>query len=155
MTQSKSQPSTATPWRVFTTPDGRKLVGIGSQEGEGILDCGFGVWAWDDAEGIANANLVVDAVNNYAALKARIEALTAALRESVTDNCWNAYHCGITRDGKWMDGGMSDAEWLQRELGLDDGWHDLKEIQRRIPEVVEKQIAALSHAGPVARDGER
>lgn len=71
--------ATKTPWRVFTTQDGRKLVGIGSQEGEGILDCGFGVWAWDDAEGIANANLVVAAVNSHAALQARAEQAERAV----------------------------------------------------------------------------
>jgi hypothetical protein len=68
------------PWRVFTNPDGTKLVGIGSQEGEGILDCGFGVWAWNDPQGIANANLVVEAVNSHAALKARITELEEALQ---------------------------------------------------------------------------
>ena len=61
------------PWRVFTNPDGTKLVGIGGQDGEGILDCGFGVWSWNDPEGIANANLVVEAVNNYTRLTERCE----------------------------------------------------------------------------------
>lgn len=56
---------TKLPWKVFTTTDGRKLVGIGSEEGEGILDCGFGVWAWNDPAGIANANLIVNAVNSH------------------------------------------------------------------------------------------
>ena len=46
---------TPTPWRVFTTPDGRKLVGIGGTEGQGVLDAGFGVWSWQDAEGVAYA----------------------------------------------------------------------------------------------------
>jgi len=79
----------------------------------------------------------------YREVAEKIQSLEAALRESLIDNCWNAYHCGITRDGKWMDGGMSDAEWLQRQLGLNDGWHDCKEIQRRIPEIVEKLINEL------------
>jgi len=72
---------TPTPWKVFTTPDGRKLVGIGAENGEGILDCGFGVWAWDDPAGIANANLVVKAVNAWydvEALRARIAELEAS-----------------------------------------------------------------------------
>lgn len=78
-------------------------------------------------------------------LRAQVERLTSSLRESLTDNAWNAYHCGVTKEGgKWMDGGMSDAEWLQRELGLGDGWHDCADIQKRIPEVVEKQIASLA-----------
>jgi hypothetical protein len=118
-----------------------------------------------------HAALLCEALNSYASLKARISELEAnekayeeiigpmtyrqvadrigeleaALRESLTDNAWNAYNCGITRaDGKWMDGGMSDAEWLKRELGLGDGWHDATMIRNRIPEVVEKQIANLS-----------
>lgn len=69
---------TPTPWRVFTTPDGRKLVGIGDQDGQGILDCGFGVWSWQDPEGVANAGLVVRAVNNHDAL---VSALTDTLCE--------------------------------------------------------------------------
>lgn len=83
-----------------------------------------------------------------------IDRLIAALTESLTDNAWNAYNCGITRDGKWMDGGMSDAEWLQRELGLEDGWHHCAEIQRRIPEVVRKQIDALSLPSDQLQTGE-
>lgn len=66
---------TKTPWKVFTTTDGRKLVGIGAENGEGILDCGFGVWAWNDAEGIANANLVVKAVNSHDALMTALEII--------------------------------------------------------------------------------
>jgi hypothetical protein len=73
--------STPTPWRVFTTTDGRKLVGIGADDGQGILDCGFGVWAWNDAEGIANADLVVKAVNNH-------DALVRCL-EGIRDQRWN------------------------------------------------------------------
>lgn len=69
---------TSLPWKVFTTTDGRKLVGIGAQSGEGILDCGFGVWAWDDAAGIANANLVVKAVNNHYALVSALKLQEAA-----------------------------------------------------------------------------
>ena len=65
---------TETPWRVFTTPDGRKIVGVGDKDGQGILDRGFGVWAWNDAEGIANAELVVRAVNSH-------DDLVTALKE--------------------------------------------------------------------------
>ena len=69
---------TPTPWKVFTTPDGRKLVGIAREDGEGVLDAGFGVWAWKDAEGIANAELVVKAVNSHDALvKSLADALAA------------------------------------------------------------------------------
>lgn len=66
---------TATPWRVFKSKDGTKLVGIGGKDGMGILDAGFGVWAWDDPEGIANAELVVRAVNSHEKL---VNALKSA-----------------------------------------------------------------------------
>jgi hypothetical protein len=65
---------TPTPWKVFTTPDGLKLVGIGSEDGGGICDAGFGVWSWKDAEGIANANLIVRAVNSHANMLAALHA---------------------------------------------------------------------------------
>ena len=61
------------PWKVFTTPDGLRLVGIGAEDGGGILDCGYGVWAGNDAEGIANAEMVVKAVNNHEALVKALE----------------------------------------------------------------------------------
>lgn len=67
---------TPTPWRLFTNKDGTKLVGIGDKDGQGILDAGFGVWSWNDPEGIANAKLVVEAVNSHEALKADIARLS-------------------------------------------------------------------------------
>lgn len=56
---------TPTPWRVFTTKDGLKLIGVGDADGQGILDSGFGVWSWMHADGIANAELAVRAVNSH------------------------------------------------------------------------------------------
>ncbi len=88
---------TATPWKVFTTPDGFKLVGIGSQEGEGILDCGFGVWAWDDAEGVANANLVVKAVNAHDALVNALEELISL--SAAMDDC-NCTSCHLVQQAR-------------------------------------------------------
>ena len=80
---------TPTPWRVFTNPDGTKLVGIGDQEGQGILDCGFGVWSWNDAEGVANANLVVKAVNSHDALVKKLEEIHDITQDKTLDVlCW-------------------------------------------------------------------
>jgi hypothetical protein len=82
---------TPTPWRIFTNPDGTKLVGIGGQDGEGILDAGFGVWAWDDPQGMANAALIVRAVNAHAQLIADVAewkqaaAVEAGLRREFYD----------------------------------------------------------------------
>jgi hypothetical protein len=69
---------TPTPWRVYKNPDGTKLVGIGGKDGQGILDSGFGVWAWDDPEGIANAEMVVRAVNAH-------DALVNAMKEAADE----------------------------------------------------------------------
>jgi hypothetical protein len=78
-----------TPWRVFTNPDGTKLVGIGEQDGEGILDCGFGVWSWNDPEGIANANLVVKAVNCHDALVKKLEEIHDITQDTTLHvECW-------------------------------------------------------------------
>lgn len=71
MTQAAKH--TPGPWKVFTSPDGLKLVGIGSTEGEGICDAGFGVWRWNDAEGVANAELIVRAVNSHADMLAALD----------------------------------------------------------------------------------
>jgi len=77
------------------------------------------------------------------ALAAENARLRAALRESIGDNMWNAYHIGIVKDGKWMDGGMSDAEGLRRELGLADGWHDAEAIQDAIPAAAANAVARV------------
>ena len=50
------------PWRVFTARGNRhKIIGIGEMTGEGITDCGFGVWRGGSAEAVANANLIAAA----------------------------------------------------------------------------------------------
>ena len=69
------------------------------------------------------------------AAEAREQKLREALVSEREENLWNAYHVGIERDGKWMTGCMSDAEWLERECGLDPvvGWHDAKHVQSLIP----------------------
>jgi hypothetical protein len=72
---------TKLPWRVFTNPSGTKLVGVGGQDGEGILDAGFGVWAWNDPEGIANANFVVKACNAFPDLVKALESIVVAERQ--------------------------------------------------------------------------
>lgn len=87
---------TPTPWRVFATTDGRKLVGIGAQDGGGILDAGFGVWAWNDAEGIANAELVVRAVNAHDEMLAALRNVQKLISEAaMTGFNW--------KDGDWAD----------------------------------------------------
>lgn len=60
------------PWRVFTAkpPNDHKIIGIGELTGEGIADCGFGVWRGGSAEALANARLIAAAPELLAALKA-------------------------------------------------------------------------------------
>ena len=103
-----------TPWRVFTTRDGTKLVGIGTQEGEGILDCGFGVWSWNDPEGIANANMVVKAVNSHDALSTVEEAARNYFMYAVQDEA-NERECCV------------DDEQHRRAIALRDALASIKE----------------------------
>lgn len=62
------------PWKVFTTKDGNKVIGIGDVNAEGVADCGFGVWRGGDAEALANAKLMAAAPEMLAALKQVVEA---------------------------------------------------------------------------------
>jgi hypothetical protein len=88
--------------------------------------------------------------NNCYLQRARDAALVNArlkegLKEYVGEAVWNAYHAGIERDGTWWDGGMSDAEWLERELGLKlQERHDQKAIQDAFPALVERLIEAIA-----------
>jgi len=85
-----------TPWRVFTSPDGLKLVGIGTQKGEGILDSGFGVWSLNYPEGIAKANLVVNAVNSHDALVNALENV----RRIIAEGALTGFNY---KDGDWAE----------------------------------------------------
>ena len=69
--------ATAGPWRVFTSADGLRLVGVGDKDGNGVLDSGFGVWAWTDI-GIHNADTVVATRNALPDFIAAVRALSYA-----------------------------------------------------------------------------
>lgn len=84
-----------------------KIVGIGTPDGEGICDAGFGLWRWNDADGIANANLIVRAVNSY-------DDMLAALKECVNrcryDGDLHDDHGDETRrDASWEAMRMAEA----------------------------------------------
>ena len=49
------------PWRVFTTLSGGQIIGIGELTGDGVADCGFGVWRGGSEEALANARLIAAA----------------------------------------------------------------------------------------------
>jgi hypothetical protein len=61
------------PWRIFTNTDGSKLIGIGELTGDGIADCGFGLWRGGEAEAIANARLIAAAPEMFEALQDILE----------------------------------------------------------------------------------
>lgn len=76
--------------------------------------------------------------------EAHVKELEAALRSSVEDNVWSAYAAGVERDGRWMDGGLSDAEWLSTLLDLRRcKWNDADLIKSRIPKAIDAAVAQL------------
>ena len=83
------------------------------------------------------------------AAEAETERMREAFRAEREENLWNAFNIGSIRsDGKWIDCGLSDAEWLVRELGLDQdaNGYDPEKIKRRISE-------AAAHAALDVGDG--
>lgn len=64
------------PWRVFQAPNG-KIIGIGELTGEGVADCGFGVWRGGSAEALANARLIAAAPELLEAVKILLPILEA------------------------------------------------------------------------------
>ena len=94
-----------------------------------------------------NGKMFAEAVHTIRTLTAERDRLREAFRAEREENLWNAFNIGSIRsDGKWIDCGLSDAEWLVREIGLDQdaNGHDPEEIKRRIPEA----------AGRAALEGE-
>jgi hypothetical protein len=65
----------------------------------------------------------------------------AALAKAITENVWNAYYTGIVQNDTWYSAGMSDAEWLCRELGLPPGRHPDEEVTKKFPALVERLVA--------------
>lgn len=101
---------TPTPWRVFTTKDGRKLVGVGDKDGQGILDCGFGVWSWMHADGIANAELIVRAVNSHDALVKALRGLLRFCDQATSYEATHPWQFGAYIDAKAALAAFQDAE---------------------------------------------
>ena len=61
------------PWRVFDGAD-HFIIGIGELNGDGITDCGFGIWRGKSEEAQANARLIAAAPDLLAALRNFMEA---------------------------------------------------------------------------------
>ena len=128
MTVSRSQPSiehSATPWEL--SPQGYIMPTHKNPCAMLKLTSPWIEGAWDDdPEAAANAAFIVEAVNNYAALKARVAELEVRLVDA------EAALRSIA------EGNLGDASWQAN-------YETIKQVARN----------AISHAGPVARDGER
>ncbi len=75
-----------------------------------------------------------------------VTRLKEALLEHVSENVWNAYHIGIERDGRWMDGARSEGEWLARELELPDGWNDAALVKSMLPGLINRIVTRAAIA---------
>ena len=115
--------NTPTPWRVFKTTSGLKLVGVGGQDGQGILDAGYGVWAWDDPEGIANAEMVVTAVNNHEALVEALHGLIIGATCEVNEKGAGGFMLARLSDAKKVLGEVA-PDRLTALVGSVGGSHD-------------------------------
>ena len=98
-------------------------------------------------------NLVCEAADTLTALKEENERLREALVAEREENLWNAFNAGIIRpDGKWITGGMGDAEWLMQQCGGSLRVpQDPEAIKSMIPIAARKAVAALT--GKEAGDG--
>ena len=116
----------------ITTEEAEVLVGrmtkhVRDRSGPALTN---GAWA-----------MMLEAGEALRTLTAERDRLREAFRAEREENLWNAFNIGSIRsDGKWIDCGLSDAEWLVCELGLDEDayGHDPEEIKRRIPEAASR-----------------
>ena len=72
--------ATPGPWKAFKTTDGRKLLGIGDANAEGVFDVGFGVWR-DGDERDANADLIANSPSDIQYLLDEVERLEQQIYE--------------------------------------------------------------------------
>ena len=79
--------------------------------------------------------------------KKKVARLRDALKDALTDNVWHAYYVGIVRDGTWYDAGLSDAEWLERQLGL------TLHVRHKVEDVTSKFTALVERLVRKAEDG--
>lgn len=113
---------TPTPWAV--DPDHRPGMGWNAHVVEASDPSNRVCFMTSGPEGKINAAFIVEAANNYAALKARVAEQDKMLAEA--------------------------ADFLNSTMNMEAMDHGFKITKYRL-----EQQSALSHAGPVARDGER
>ena len=76
---SETAKRTPGPWKVFYTPDGKQLLGVGRADtAEGITDYRGGLWG-DADEAKANARFIVQACNSHDDLVAALEHAVVAI----------------------------------------------------------------------------
>ena len=97
------------PWKIFWRTNDMDytwpIVGIGEANGEGVVDCGFGVWR-DGEEALANARLIAAAPDLLAALKGMLDhcALHSDDRDGQAHDAWINAQAAIARaEGKTDD----------------------------------------------------
>ncbi len=79
--------------------------------------------------------------------KAKTARFRDALRAALNDNVWYAYYAGVVRDDLWFDAGLSDAEWLERQLGL------ALHVRHKVEDVTSKFTALVERLVRKAEDG--
>jgi hypothetical protein len=76
--------------------------------------------------------------------KQRGARLLAAMKQAFADNIWHAYHAGVVSNDLWFDAGASDAEWLERELGLPlHRQHPIEHVTSGFPSLIERLAARV------------
>lgn len=71
--------ATPGPWKVFTATEGHKVIGIGEMTGDGVTDCGFGIWRYGEPQHLVNAQIIAATHNALPRLIAGYEAKDAEL----------------------------------------------------------------------------
>ena len=89
-------------------------------------------------------------------LSSQLSVMKAFATEHYMDNLWNAFSSGLIRpeDNLWVTGGMSDAEWLCRELGVSPkGAYDPEVLKAKIEAATIPETAKCIKCGGDMRPG--
>lgn len=156
---SPSQPiigHTPTPWRVKN----EEAIKIADSKGDSILSIYHthlrGRRPTNEVE--ANAAFIVEAVNSHAALKAHNAELEGKLeaqeqawreRERIGNECGQALVDSLKARVAELEGALRALRLQALQSSVNDPANEWG------LEALHQANAALSHAGPVARDGER
>jgi hypothetical protein len=151
MTGQPSQPSSGhskLPWHVKN----EEAIKVADSKGDSILSMYHthlkGRRPINEVE--ANAALIVEAVNSHAALKARVAELEKQL------NTWKLTARSLDEEVDAQAERITELEGALRALRLQALQSSVNDPANEWGlEALHQANAALSHAGPVARDGEK